>query len=68
MYRPGLVGTNTKENLGGMSAQAKVLNTSKMEIPMLDNGETTKWRAKERTNLLMAIVTKAAGKQMREMA
>ena len=68
MYRPGQAVTNTRESFGGMFVQVKVQNTSKMEIHMWDNGETTKWKAREHTNLLMATVTKVAGKPMREMA
>ena len=68
MYRPGQAVTNTRESLEGMFVQVKVQNTSKMEIYMLDNGEITKWKAREHTNLLMATVTKVAGKPMREMA
>ena len=68
MYKPGQVVTNTKESLGGTFAQAKVQNTSKMEIHMWDNGETTKWKAREHTSLLMATATKAAGKPTSKMA
>ena len=68
MYRPGQAVTNTRESFGGMFVQVKVQNISKMEIYMWDNGEITKWKAKEHTNLLMATVTRVAGKPMREMA